>query len=204
MKITLIISSACQMTYRQHDRRRQSGAVLVVGLIFLMVLSLLGVTVIQSGILEERMAGNMRDWNVAFQAAEAALRDAELDVRGGRITGAAGFVDGCGSAGVSLGLCLPGTSAPVWDPSVVDLSDSASTVKYVTYGAKTSAAALTGVATQPRYIIEALPNQRNISISNDNSGQAKVGRYLYRITARGYGAAITSKVTLQSVYNSPS
>jgi len=94
MKITSITSSACEIPYRQHDRRRQSGAVLVVGLIFLMVLSLLGVTVMQSGILEERMAGNMRDWNVAFQAAEAALRDAELDVRGGRIAGAAGFVDG--------------------------------------------------------------------------------------------------------------
>lgn len=204
MKITLTRSSAFEMTYSQRDRCRQSGAVLIVGLIFLMVLSLLGVTILQSGMLEERMAGNMRDWNVAFQAAEAALRDAELDVRGGRINGAAGFVAGCNSAGASLGLCLPGTTTPVWDPSVVDMSDSASTVRYVTYGAKTLATALTGVATQPRYIIEALPNRRGVSLSNDNSGQAKVGKYLYRITARGYGADITSKVTLQSVYNSPS
>lgn len=203
MKITLKISARFDGS-RRTLRRQQAGAVLIVGLIFLMVLSLLGVSVMQSGMLEERMAGNMRDWNVAFQAAESALRDAEADVRGGRITGAAGFVAGCGGSGVALGLCLPGASTPVWDPSVVDFTDSASTVKYVTYGAKTSVAALTGVATQPRYIIEALPNQRNISISNDNSGQAKAGKYLYRITARGYGASITSKVTLQSVYNSPS
>ena len=57
---------------------RQRGVVLVTGLIFLVILTLLGVTAMQTTILEERMAGNLRDENLAFQAAEAALREGEL------------------------------------------------------------------------------------------------------------------------------
>ncbi len=51
-------------------------------LIFLVLLTLLGVSAMQTATMEERMAGNMRNENLAFQAAEAALRDAE-DLLGG-------------------------------------------------------------------------------------------------------------------------
>ena len=56
---------------------RQQGAVLVVGLIILVVLTLLGVQAMRSNVSQERMASNMRERNVAFQAAEAALRVGE-------------------------------------------------------------------------------------------------------------------------------
>lgn len=56
---------------------RQKGAVLVVGLIILVVLTLLGVQAMRSNVSQERMASNMRERNVAFQAAEAALRVGE-------------------------------------------------------------------------------------------------------------------------------
>ena len=59
---------------------RQAGAVLITGLIFLAVLTILGVTSARMSTLEERMSGNMRDRSVAMQAAEAALRDAERDI----------------------------------------------------------------------------------------------------------------------------
>lgn len=52
----------------------QKGSALVVSLIMLLVMSMLGLTAMQSTTLQERMAGNMRDRNLAFQAAEAALR----------------------------------------------------------------------------------------------------------------------------------
>lgn len=52
----------------------QRGVTLIVALIFLAILSLLGVTVAQTTQLEERMAGNTRDRDLAFQATEAALR----------------------------------------------------------------------------------------------------------------------------------
>lgn len=57
--------------------RRQRGVVLIVSLILLMVLTLIGVTAMQTSTLEERMAGNALDKALAFQAAEAALRAGE-------------------------------------------------------------------------------------------------------------------------------
>lgn len=61
-------------SFNHRAKHHQGGAVLVVGLIILLLLSLLGVQAMRSNVLQERMAGNMRERNVAFQAAEAALR----------------------------------------------------------------------------------------------------------------------------------
>ena len=43
----------------------------------MLVLTILGVSGMKSSVLEEKMAGNMRDSQLAFQAAEATLREAE-------------------------------------------------------------------------------------------------------------------------------
>lgn len=56
---------------------RQHGTALVVALVFLLLMTLIGVTAMQTTTLQERMAGNERDRNLAFQAAEAALRAGE-------------------------------------------------------------------------------------------------------------------------------
>ncbi|MFZ1642730.1 MAG: PilX N-terminal domain-containing pilus assembly protein [Candidatus Contendobacter sp.] len=56
---------------------RQGGAALVVGLILLVVITLVGVGAMQSTTLQEKMAGNLRDSNLSFQAAEVALRNCE-------------------------------------------------------------------------------------------------------------------------------
>src|SRR3569832_2459392 len=56
---------------------RQAGAVLIVSLLMLLIMTLLGITAMNSTTLEEKMAGNMRDRNTAMQASEAALKAAE-------------------------------------------------------------------------------------------------------------------------------
>lgn len=56
---------------------RQKGVVLVVSLVMLILLTLIGVTGSQVTSLEEKMAGNARDQNIAFQVAESALKAAE-------------------------------------------------------------------------------------------------------------------------------
>ena len=56
----------------------QRGATLIIALIFLLLMTLIGVTSMQSTTLQERMAGNTRDRNLALQAAEAALRQGEI------------------------------------------------------------------------------------------------------------------------------
>jgi type IV pilus assembly protein PilX len=55
----------------------QRGASLVVVLILLLVVTLLGLAVLRSTLLEERMTANMLDRSLGFQAAESALREGE-------------------------------------------------------------------------------------------------------------------------------
>ncbi|MEA5444697.1 pilus assembly protein [Gammaproteobacteria bacterium AB-CW1] len=56
---------------------RQRGAVLLFSLIVLLLLTVLGVTAMQTTTLQERMAGGQRDRHLAVQGAEAAIREAE-------------------------------------------------------------------------------------------------------------------------------
>lgn len=70
------------------DSSRQAGAALITSLIFLTVLTILGMSTLGTALLESRMAGNARDRSIAFQAAEMGLRDAELYIsNSGRIVG---------------------------------------------------------------------------------------------------------------------
>ena len=55
---------------------RQQGVVLVVALILLVVLTLLGVTSLNTTTLQEKMANNSQEINRAFQAGESGLNDA--------------------------------------------------------------------------------------------------------------------------------
>lgn len=205
------------MYHRTHCGADQQGATLAIVLIFLVLVTLVGVTAMTTTTLEERMAGNLKDRNLAFQAAEAALRDAKLDISGSVVSGAAttlarspalsgstGFGDAAStfpscsaaSSGVTAGLCLPSSltyPASALNSTWVQGQDftAAPSIRYGTY---TGAAALDNVATQPRYLIEAV---------QVCEGGGKCPSWMYRITARGYGARIESHVTLQEVIRAP-
>ena len=172
---------------------RQRGAALVIGLIFLVLLTLIGVAAMQATTLEERMAGNNRDRNVAFQATEVTLRDGELDIvcrnatrtgpctRTMPISGLTGFNQNC-----TNGLCYKagGFTTPVWqDPSL-------KTAK-VQYGTYTGAVVLQGLASQPTYLIEGFRKW-----PPGSSGW----KYYYRITASAAGANNDTQVNLQEVF----
>ena len=65
------------MTHRTTRRpRAQTGAALVTSLMILFVLTLVGVSAMQGTTLEEKMAGNLRNTDIAFQAAESCLTTA--------------------------------------------------------------------------------------------------------------------------------
>ncbi len=67
------------------ELKNQKGFVLAVSMIFLIVMTVLAITAIRRTTLDEKVAGNLRVQNVAFQAAEKALRYCEsiLDLRAG-------------------------------------------------------------------------------------------------------------------------
>lgn len=172
--------------------RRQQGMSLVIALIFLIVLTILGLVSIRSSTLQERMAGNDRDRALAFEAAEAALRDAERDVLA-NLTPESPFDAAC-----TNGLCLPATIAtPNWEQ--VPWTGTTSRV----YGVASGAGAYPADVSQPpRYIVELLPD---LPVGAGNSLNANVrsstsGGTAYRITARGWGRRDTTQVMLQSVY----
>lgn len=168
----------------------QHGIALITGLIFLVVLTLLAITAARMAGLEERMSGNTRDRSLAVQAAEMALRDAELDIRNsGRVSGITSFVSAC-----TDGLCYNGIQGntngvdwnitPVW--SLVSMTGAPS----VAYGDNTGATDIAGLSAQPRYLIEGI---RKIP-----PGGAE--EFYYRITVRAQGANPNTVVWLQEVF----
>ena len=94
--------------YRALGRGGQSGAALIVVLMMLVVITLLGLASMRGAIMQERMAANTISRAMAFQAAEAGLRQAEIVARDGNL----GFPSsGCNDDG----LCatpLPNADAP--------------------------------------------------------------------------------------------
>ncbi|MGG2395980.1 PilX N-terminal domain-containing pilus assembly protein [Pseudomonas sp. SH1-B] len=60
--------------------KHQRGAVLIVALIMLLLLTIIGLSSMRGTSLQENMASNMRDSNLSLQASEAALRKGEEEV----------------------------------------------------------------------------------------------------------------------------
>lgn len=185
---------------------RQAGFSLITAMILLVIAVLLGITASQIVLMSERSARYERDRQIAFQAAESALLDAEFDLRGpGSIrsdmfspTASLGFVAGCGRDNTSRGLCLPAGAGepPVWTAvSFTDTSNDAPTVRFGTYTNRAYAAGSRGVqpALLPRYLIEVLADPTP-GINADSP------RYLYRVTAVGFGPRLETQVMLQMYF----
>lgn len=60
---------------------RQQGMALVIGLIFLLITSLMAITAMSGVVMQERMAGNLRNASIAEAGAESALRAGEKWIR---------------------------------------------------------------------------------------------------------------------------
>lgn len=169
----------------------QKGAVLFVSLIMLVVVTLMGVIAMKSSTLQEKLAAAAMDQNVAFQAAESALRDAEMYISSS-VTAASGF-----SADCTNGLCLPSTSAISAWAAIADWNTSALPI---VYGSQTAAPAISSVARQPRYIIELLGDIPCSVGCSLNMQKLESDGTAFRITAMGWGKRTSTPVMLQSIY----
>lgn len=186
----------------------QRGFSLITTLILLIVVTVLGIGASQIVLMSERATRFDRDTQIAFQAAEAALLDAEFDIRGPNgsanqrvstftSSSGLGFIDGCGT-GTARGLCMPAASGqkPVW--YAVDFTDetsSAKTVKFGGFTGRTFATGSTGIRPEmpPHYIIEAIPDTAGGS-------SASTQRTLFRVTAMGFGPRKETQVVLQMIF----
>lgn len=68
---------------QSHALTHQRGMALVLSLIFLAIVTMLSLSSMQGAITQDRMASSQRDYGVAFQAAEAALSEAETLLQNG-------------------------------------------------------------------------------------------------------------------------
>jgi len=166
--------------------RQQRGAVLVVGLLLLVILTVLSTAATQSTVLQERMAGNDRDRNLAFQAAEAALRDAEAYIQSEVAPFSPFQANSFTTGGDQKGLYDSKASPGSFSLS----SDLLDTNKTRAFGEGTGVDPLIKVPAQPRYLIELLATS---CLGNHDSA-------LLRITVRAQGANPNTVVTLQSLY----
>lgn len=182
---------------------REQGFVLISALMFMIVLTVLGLSIMGTHTLEERMSGFFRDRQLALESAESGLREAERDILYGTrlIAGAQGFVQGCSNEG----LCLPETDgSSIWadleaanDGGFMRGEDAVKTVKYGTYSTPASTA-LALVAAQPRYLIEVLTVvTAGTSIKTGFGPQSSTT--IYRVTSVGFGRRVSTRVVLQGM-----
>jgi type IV pilus assembly protein PilX len=161
---------------RAAPQAAQQGASLVVALVFIVVMAMLGVTLANVTNLEERMAGNTRDRDLALQAAEAALRDAQLRLK-----------DEVFRNNPDFPAFDPedGNDAAYWEACFAGDADPCDTV-YTPATALPSGTDAGAVAEAPQFIVERKPK----------AGTTEV----FRVTSRAVGGSTDTIVVLQAEF----
>ena len=159
-------------TQIRHSRQR--GIALIVTLILLLTMTLIGLTGMRTNTQQERMAGNVRDRNLAFQASESALMAGE-----DAVSDATTFTIGGPwlAEATDLDAALP--SGNHWEP----WQNAQLTVL---------------VAQDPEYVIEpagiaTLDPEKEYTV-------ADVEFENFRVTARGYGGTQQAQVMVESLF----
>lgn len=162
----------------------QRGLVLPLVLIFLVVMMLLGTAAIRNVTLEEKMAGNLRNRDLAFQAAEQALRFCENSIQN--------------SVPIPLNVQGPVNGKDYWE--VAANWDNATIAVQVPRSKSEDDVNSAKLAELPKCLVELIEMPSIISKLTTANGQAETGdkKTRYRITARGVGLDANTVVQLQS------
>lgn len=172
----------------QNIQAKQKGSVLIVSLLILVVLTMIGVSSMSSSSLQEKMAGNFRDRQIAFQSAEIALAYAEDHVKD--IVSNAVFDDSDGYYEFKHGPSSYNAHDETWWDGTKDYREFPTNISEV--------------RTKPRFVIE---YRGDVGSENNTSGNigddyndAGAGGELstYRITVRGTGLSDSTRVIIQS------
>jgi type IV pilus assembly protein PilX len=152
-------------------RSAQQGVALVVALILLVVITLVGLAAVRGTIIQQKMASNMFDRQIAFQSAEAAMREAQSKL----ISNPGDVSRNCQSASVN---CLANP-----------FDSTGNTV--ITVSNYTASSVALG---QPQYVVESMGSWQDPTSDNGFDQSANSHNYgvnggsttaiYYRITAR--------------------
>lgn len=169
----------------------QNGAALIICLILLVVMTLLGVSAVTTTTMEEKMAGNIRNKHLSFQAAESALRagesysetlsdDTTFDGTNG-LYPRTNADDQAGSDGAIADF-------PVW-------YDETNGINWQDVNT------ITDLADEPQYIIEnfgTAPRDKDCALELPPPPGCILP--VYRVTARGWGLNLNARTMVQSTY----
>lgn len=178
---------------------QQRGIALIVALLLLILISLVGLAAVRGTIMQQKMASNQYDREVAFQNSEAALRAAAQVVVADP---KAAFIRNCAPLGGAA--CL---ADPFSDPQ-----RPANAIQAVKGGSAAGQFTVSGIATgQPEFVVENMGtfqdpatiglNQTANSTQYGGSGPGQSYTF-YRITARSGDPTKTggrAVVTLQTL-----
>ena len=177
--------------------RHQRGVALVVALLLLLVITIVGLAAVRSTTMQQKMTSNFQDRQIAFQAAEAALREGEVAVQAAVANSA--FYNCAYDSGNN---CL---TNPFVDPNVSQ--------GWVVSVPKSDFDAGSLAADQPEYVIQYLGKgyvDSPVKVLSGGSQSNCDGEYplpsscpdFFRITARSgpANAGDRATVTLQSIY----
>lgn len=186
---------------------KQQGATLIVVLVMLLLVTVFSVASMNGVVLQERMAGNMRDSDLALQAAEAALLEAEEFVQSG-VNENTLFSAACNS-----GLCTRrnfnepfdrwnnpdfcGADKNIFDEGCNKSIEATETANDIANNL--------ALAKSPRYIVEELseiqPEEATLNMASgygDNSAAPEIT--IYRITVEATGGSEKAKAITQSTF----
>lgn len=159
--------------------RAQRGAALVVALILLIVITLVGFAAVRGTILQQKMASNLYDREIAFQSAEAALRVAQQRI----LTHPGEIARNC-----QAGVVCEGN--PFDDPNLD--KDKIVTVSEGSASGQFSASSV--ASGQPQYVVESMGGWSDPDSDTGFNQSANAAQYgaqgksstatFYRITAR--------------------
>ncbi len=164
----------CLKTARRH---RCSGVALIAGLVFLLIVTILGLSIFQNSGLQTRMAGSFREKGRAFESAFTALQYGEWWLSQAALPLAAT----CTGMGTSPVVCNNALAAPTTIPWTVG----------TTYTPPGMTVATSGIGTYtqiPAYYIQ------YVGLNPQLSGT------IYRVTGLGYGGNANAVAVVQSTY----
>lgn len=161
---------------------------LAISLIVLVLITILAISGMRATIMEERMASNSRNSNLAFQRAETALRAGEAALEEAANEAPTAKSEANGQAN-NIGISGPNC---VVDLNTLDFSDADTWAA----GSCTQDNGSTLDTNKHKYFIEYFygfkPSSAGVGVG--------IGPCYYRVTARGYGDTPNSYATLQSTY----
>ena len=188
---------------------QSAGMALVIGMIFLLITSLMALTAMSGVVMQERMAGNLRNVSVAKAAAESALRAGEMHLgnvisRGDEINGdcdgGAHHVfnradPGCNTVGVDAfreSRDAPGNAGGIaqYYPAALISEDELDSPEYAS------------MAARPMFLIEHMGEMYSGAGHEweSSGGYDTQAARVYRITGRGTGVSSNVIRVVESHY----